>query len=175
MVPLHFGEGGTIDEVIDDGLKKMSQRHLVRWDRCGRRARPLARPHCQPRTATRSARRMWRGTNPVLEAVHELLRRALRPGCCRATGSTAAPILRAHQDQARELLELLHRHALPPAAAPPSRGARRIMKRVQHLRRHLRLFNSGSSTSTGNVPRPASARARQSWTPFQDYWTMAVL
>jgi hypothetical protein len=31
MVPLHFGEGSTLDEVINDGIAKLSKRHLVKW------------------------------------------------------------------------------------------------------------------------------------------------
>lgn len=31
MVPLHFGEGNTIDEVINDGIQKMGKRHMVKW------------------------------------------------------------------------------------------------------------------------------------------------
>ncbi len=31
MVPLHFGEGNTLDEVINDGIAKMGKRHLVKW------------------------------------------------------------------------------------------------------------------------------------------------
>jgi hypothetical protein len=31
MVPLHFGEGNTIDEVLADGLSKLEKRHLEKW------------------------------------------------------------------------------------------------------------------------------------------------
>jgi len=31
MVPLHFGEGSSLEEVINDGIAKMRKRHLVKW------------------------------------------------------------------------------------------------------------------------------------------------
>jgi hypothetical protein len=66
MVPLHFGEGTTIDQVLDDGLKKLTQRHLVKWTDA-QAARDRLRTVIAAKNGTPLTEAEVAAQNPVLE------------------------------------------------------------------------------------------------------------
>ncbi|MBK7863779.1 MAG: hypothetical protein IPJ65_35275 [Archangiaceae bacterium] len=66
MVPLHFGEGSTIDEVITDGIQKLGKRHLVKWTEA-EAARQRLRDLIASKNGTPLTEAEVAGTNPILE------------------------------------------------------------------------------------------------------------
>lgn len=66
MVPFHFGDGATIEEVLTSGLARMKQRHLVKWSEA-EAARKRVRDELEKKNGAPITEAEMQALNPVWE------------------------------------------------------------------------------------------------------------